>query len=227
MTTPRRSVLAAIVAAPVVGSGVAHSRPAPIDLDSLDVLELLERGASNPDAKFSRLCSVALDARARSELAYRLYADAEKAVLAATPEFPPALISHGVYRKRDGSTMPVEDRWTPERPMSLWDLAHGEAKRRGVEYSPALEAELRKQYDDWSQARASAKAAYRVAELDQAQCAADRVAMRALDAVQDYPARSADVLMLKLYLRLADDDVPADSEIFSALVADVARVLRT
>ncbi len=227
ISTPRRALLGAMVAAPLAGlSAAASARVPSIDPSALDVLDVLQQGSSLPDAEFARLCSVALEARARSELAYRLYCDAEDAANAAEPQFPPALISRGTYRPRHGEPETIEQRWAPEEGhWGLWNLAHAEAKRRGVPYSLALEAELSAQYDEWRRGVDDAHAAYLVRELDEAQNAAGVASQLALDWVHDYPARSADVLMVKLYLRLADSDPPQDGETFATIVADVARVV--
>jgi len=225
ISTHRRALLGAVVAAPLAGLSAAASAGVPsIGPSALDVLDVLQQGSTLPDAEFARLCSVALEARARSELAYRLYCDAEDAADAASPQFPPALIRSRVHRIGESET--TEERWRPELgAWHLWNLAHAEAKRRGVPYSIALEADLSAQYDEWNRSTDDTHAAYLVRELEDAANEVHRASQLALDWVHDYPARSADVLMVKLYLRLADNDPPADDEIFATVVADVARVV--
>lgn len=239
MITPRRSMLAALAVAPLLGIGAsvgaASARPLG-DLAALSDADLLELGARNADAAFAALCADALTKEARSSLAWKFYQDAEDAANAATPEFPAALIARGVYRKRDDSTVPVEERWSPDQDkggMLLWNLAHGEAKRRGVQYSKAVEHDLRAQFGAWQDAERGARAAFMVSELEADYDAATAAASDAFSAVLDQPARNADALLIKLHLLGHRYGVDCDNEAavdlpagcFSALIADVARVI--
>lgn len=221
MNTPRRSFLAAFAAAPVVATaGLAAAEMLPRDLAAMSQTDLLEVGSRNRDAAFAALCSDALHLYARDEIAGRLWEDAAAAAEAATPEFPPALC-----RVRSGE----QEQWSPARENGafLWNIAHAEAQRRGVAYTPALEAELRMQYADWAAARDEARVAYMVRELEQQ---AEETMNRACDAfwrIAECPSPNAEALLVKLHLRRArcmGDD--SEAPMWAALAADLERVLR-
>lgn len=237
MTTPRRSFLAAFAAAPVVAmAGAAGAATLPRDdLAAMSQADLLEVGSRNRDAAFAALCSDALHLYARDAIAGRLWEDAEAAADAAAPEFPPALCRETtvfVPHPDDPSfrlRQRAQEQWSPEREngFHLWNLAHAEATRRGVAFTPALEAELRAQYAAWAAARDEARAAYMVRELEQqAEETLDR-ASAAYWRVAECPAPNAEALLVKLHLRRArceGDD--SEQPMWAALAADLERALR-
>lgn len=230
MTTHRRAVLTAIAAAPVMGAASAAPSPVETDLASLDVDALLRYGATlNADSEFAALCTAALAARAGADAAEQLADGAEAAADAATPAYPSALCySINVRGWPDLEVKHTEDRrWRPddENGWTLWNLAHREARRRGVAYSRALEDELRQQYEAWRETREATNGAFHVAELNGASREAGREACRAFDAVIAYPTRSKSVLRVQLHLLRAEGLPPNTLEEWAALVAHVERAL--
>lgn len=237
MTTPRRSFLAAFAAAPIVAvAGVTGAAALPrADLGAMSEADLLEVGSRNRDAAFAALCSDALHQYARDAMAARLYDDASAAAEAATPEFPRALCRETVIfvPLADDPSFKVRQRgqeqWSPEREngFHLWNLAHAEAKRRGIAYTPALEAELRAQYAAWAAARDEARAAYMLTELVQQADDAQELACDAFWRVVEFPAPNAEAMLVKLHLRRARcEGDETEQPMWAALAADLERVLR-
>ncbi len=234
--TPRRSVLAALAGAPVLaGAGIATATPAAIsslaNLSGLDEAGLLEAGARCSDAAFASLCADALEKIARAEAAGALSDDAEEAVERATPEYPAGLRYRCRYRHTSGERAGQVDEWEERcepdgvRASMLWNMAHRRAKAAGVSYQDG-EAQLRAEYAAWIAARDGARAHYMTRELG---AAADDTAAaegQAVRAVLDYPARSADALLIKLHIRAVTDRWDFSTEEgFWRLIADVRRVV--
>lgn len=226
MKTDRRNMLVAMAAAPALAAG-ATAYADVRNLEGLDVTGLLERGTRCGDPEFVRLCSDALAKQAQSAQAYELFCEAEDAAHAAAPP-PPALVYTREVDRFNGEAVSVEEIWMPDRRSAqplLQALAIREAERRSVPYSRGLQQELRGQYEGWRTARDKARLSYRVDELNEAQNAADAPACDAMRLLLAHRASSTDVLLVKLWLRVADDWPAEDAGAMAEIAAEVGFVL--
>lgn len=229
MTTPRRSVLAAIAGAPLAAIAAAPGSAGAatlIDFASMGQADLLELGTRNADAAFAALCADALEKSMRSDAAERLCSDAYNAAEADAP-FPAAL-AWTERRRVDGETLSIARKWRPEDDAGgskLWNRAHAEALRLGVPYSRSIEADLRAQYYAWRSARDAAEAHYMTRELTGQSDAAGEAAGAAFWRVADYPVTNADALLLKVHLRRERLEGDSEQEQWAAIAADLERVL--
>lgn len=214
MTTPRRNLLAAIFAAPVIAATrSATAAPLPDDMADLGMADLLRIGSQvHDDARLSELCALAIPAHEASGRAFALYHDASKTAAAMAP-FPAALLIPCAFTHKSGEVEHYSEQWSPERGgASDWTLhnlalsqlranlgrepTHGEMR--------AHEAALRAQWDAWNEANTQAQVACLVHDLHTAAYETDDVFAERYNAIMAHRPRSSTALQVKCWLRWAD-----------------------
>lgn len=217
MTTPRRNLLAAIFAAPVIAATrSATAAPLPDDMADLGMADLLRIGSKvSDDARLAELCALAIPAYEASERALALYHDARATAEAMAP-FPSALLIPRVFTHASGEVEHYSEQWRPAGDRGGWVLhnlafsqlraslgrqpTHGEMRTQ--------EAAMRAQWDAWSEVNRQAQAACLLSDLHAAADATDDAFAERYSAIMAHRPRSLTALHVKCWLRWADP--PAD-----------------